>query len=123
MNSNVKTAVLWIVLICVAVLLWVVVRTGKTGGEQQLTFTDFMQYVDQGRVKDVTLSGSEAKGTLTDGKHFRAVIVPQYQDVYKTLLDKKVSVEVREATASNWVSILINAISRIVAMSFCEPRS
>jgi cell division protease FtsH len=118
MNSNVKTAVLWIVLICVAVLLWIVVRTGKTGGEQQLSFTDFMGQVEQGRVKEVTLSGSEAKGTLTDGKHFRAVIVPQYQDVYKTLLDKKVNVDVREATASNWVSILINAIPFVLLLAF-----
>ena len=29
MNSNVKTAVLWIVLICVVVLIWVVVKAGK----------------------------------------------------------------------------------------------
>ena len=35
MNSNVKTAVLWIVLICVAVLIWVVVKTGKGGVESQ----------------------------------------------------------------------------------------
>ena len=30
MNSNVKTAIFWVILICVAVLLWVVVQTGKT---------------------------------------------------------------------------------------------
>ena len=33
MNSNVKTAVFWVVLICVAVLLWTVVRTSRTGTE------------------------------------------------------------------------------------------
>ena len=29
MNSNVKTAVFWVVIICVAVLLWAVVHTGR----------------------------------------------------------------------------------------------
>ena len=33
MNSNVRNAVLWVVLICVAVLIWVVVRTGRGGAE------------------------------------------------------------------------------------------
>ncbi|HET8546408.1 MAG TPA: ATP-dependent metallopeptidase FtsH/Yme1/Tma family protein, partial [Bryobacteraceae bacterium] len=73
MNSNVKTAVLWIVLICVAVLLWIVVRTGRTGGEQELAFSDFLNYVEQGRVKKVTVSGTDIKGEFTDGTRLHAV--------------------------------------------------
>ena len=30
MNSNIKTVIFWVVLICVAVLLFAVVRTGQT---------------------------------------------------------------------------------------------
>ena len=63
MNSNVKTAVLWLVLICIAVLLYVVVKTGRSTNDQQVTFTEFFNAVDQGRVKDVVISGSDIKGS------------------------------------------------------------
>ena len=46
MNSNIKTAIFWVVLICVVVLLVTVVRTGKTQSEQQLTFSGFMNDVE-----------------------------------------------------------------------------
>ena len=36
MSSTVKTAVFWVVLICVAVLLWAVVKQTKTPKEQAL---------------------------------------------------------------------------------------
>ena len=67
MNSNVKTAVLWIVLICVVVLIWVVVKAGKGGAEAQPTFTEFMNQVEQGKVKGVQISGNQVKGQYTDG--------------------------------------------------------
>ena len=64
MNSNVKQAVLWIVLLCVAALIWIVVRSGRGGSEQQLSFTQFMNQVEQGKVKSVTISGYDVKGSV-----------------------------------------------------------
>ena len=42
MNSNIKTLIFWVVLICLVVLLFAVVRTGQGRREQQLTFTEFI---------------------------------------------------------------------------------
>jgi cell division protease FtsH len=106
------------VLICVAVLLWIVVRTGKTGTEQQLTFSDFLNQVDQGRVKQVTISGLEVKGTYTDGSRMRTVAPPNYPDMYKLLNEKKVTYEIKEANTGNWVSILINAVPFVLLLAF-----
>ena len=36
MNSNVKTAIFWVVLICLVVLLWVVVKAGGNKKEEKL---------------------------------------------------------------------------------------
>jgi cell division protease FtsH len=66
MNSNIKTFIIWFVLVCVAVLLWTVVKTGKAGSESQITFTHFMNQVDAGKVKSVTISGNEVHGKFTD---------------------------------------------------------
>ena len=49
MNSNIKTAIFWVVLICLAVLLWTIVRQGKQGTEDQIKFTDFIDQVKDRR--------------------------------------------------------------------------
>ncbi len=90
MNSNVKTAVLWIVLICVAVLLWIVVRTGKTGTEQQLTFSDFLNQVEAGTRERGHHQRPRGPGASTqDGARLRTIAPPNYPDIYKLLKDKK----------------------------------
>jgi cell division protease FtsH len=118
MNSNVKTAVLWIVLICVAVLLWIVVRSGRTSAEQELAFSDFLNYVEQGRVKKVTISGTDIKGEFSDGTKLHAISPTFYTDHIKTMREKGVTMVFREASASNWVSILINAVPFVLLLAF-----
>ncbi len=90
MNSNVKTAVLWIVLICVAVLIWVVVKTGKSGVEAQLTFTQFMDKVEQSQVKEVQISGNQVKGQFKDNSKLVTMIPMNYPDLYKTPFSRSV---------------------------------
>jgi cell division protease FtsH len=118
MNSNVKQAVLWIVLLCVAALIWVVVRSGRGGAEQQLTFTQFMNQVEQGKVKQVTISGYDVKGTYNDGQRLVSRVPLNYPDLYKQLREKNVDVEIREASSGNLVSILINAIPFVLLLAF-----
>src|SRR5438045_9574897 len=118
MNSNVKTAVLWVVLICVAVILYVVVKAGRTTAEQQLTFNRFITDVEQGKVKDVVISGSEVKGTYNNGDKLRTTSPVNYTDYYKTLKEKNVNYDFHEASSGNWISILINAVPYVLLLAF-----
>jgi len=59
MNSNVKNAVFWVVLICLAVLLWAVVKTGNNKKEEALTLTQFIGEVEANRVKSVEIDGKK----------------------------------------------------------------
>lgn len=119
MNSNVKTAIFWVILICVAVLLWIVVQTGKTRQERQLTFTQFLNQVDAGKVKKVTITGTDVRGEYKDEQAgLRTVIPSNYPDVYKLLRDKSVDVDIKETSSGNWVSILINAVPFILLLGF-----
>jgi cell division protease FtsH len=118
MNSNVKQAVLWIVLLCVAALIWVVVRSGRGGPEQQVTFTQFMNQVEQGKVKQVTISGYDVKGAYTDGQRLTTRVPLNYPELYKSLREKNVDVDIREASSGNLVSILINAIPFVLLLAF-----
>ena len=119
MNSNIKTAVFWVVLICVAVLLFAVVRTGQGRKEQQITFTEFMDKVQQGQVKEVTISGNEVHGNYKDPNTGLHTLIPSnYPDVYKLLQEKGVNVEIKDASSGNWISILLNASPFIVLIAF-----
>jgi len=118
-SSNVKTAVFWVVLICVAVLVWVVVKTGKTQVEQPLSFSQFMDAVEAGKVKQVSIAGSEVRGTyLNEPAGLRTLVPVNYPDLYKALRDKGVNVEIKDAGSSNWVSLLVNAIPFILLLAF-----
>jgi len=118
-SSNVKTAVFWVVLICVAVLVWVVVKTGKTRVEQPLSFSQFMDAVEAGKVKQVSIAGSEVRGTyLNEPAGLRTLVPVNYPDLYKALRDKGVNVEIKDSGSSNWVSILVNAIPFILLLAF-----
>jgi cell division protease FtsH len=118
MNSNLRNAVLWVVLICVAALIWVVVRTGRSGQEHQLTFTEFMTQVEQSKVKKVSISGNQVKGDYTDGSKLTTMIPLNYPDLYKQLREKSVNVDIKEAGTTHWVSILINAIPFVLLLAF-----
>ena len=71
MNSTVKTIIFWVVILISAVALWQVVKTANSGQKvQEINFSRFMAEVDQGTVKDVTITGQEVKGKLADGSLF-----------------------------------------------------
>ena len=86
MNSNIKTAIFWVVLICLAVLLWTIVRQGKHATEEQIVFTDFIDQVKDKKVKDVNIAGNEVHGEyLNSDKRFRTLIPTNYPAIYDLL--------------------------------------
>ncbi|HZT31126.1 MAG TPA: ATP-dependent zinc metalloprotease FtsH [Bryobacteraceae bacterium] len=119
MNSNIKTAIFWVVLICVAVLLWTVVRTGNHRPEKQVTFSEFLSQVEAGKVKEVTISGNEVHGTYSNENAGLHTLVPtNYPDLYNKLQERNVNIEIKEASNGGWVSLLVNASPFILLLAF-----
>ncbi len=119
MNSNVKTAVFWVVLICVVILLVTVVRTGSTQMERELTFTQFMDEVEAGKIKEVVITGNEVKGRFKDDNApLRTIIPANYPDIYKLLKDRDVNVKIKESGTGHWMSLLFNAIPLLLLAAF-----
>jgi cell division protease FtsH len=103
----------------VVVLLWTVVRTGQKKADRQLTFSEFVTDVEQGKVKSVTITGMELRGVYKDentGLH--ATIPPNYPQIYDLLRTKGVGIEVKEASSGNFISILVNAIPFVLLLAF-----
>jgi cell division protease FtsH len=118
-NSNIKTAIFWVVLICVAVLLWTVVRTGKGPRQTTINFSQFLSDVDEGKVKQVTFRGTDVQGDYKDvNAGFKTQVPINYPDIYKKLEDKKVVMVFEEANSGNWISLLVNASPFILLLAF-----
>ncbi|HWB99656.1 MAG TPA: ATP-dependent zinc metalloprotease FtsH [Bryobacteraceae bacterium] len=119
MNSNIKTAIFWVVLICVAVLLWTVVRTGNHRTEKQITFSQFLNEVEAGKVKEVTISGNEVHGSYNNENAGLHTLVPtNYPDLYTKLQERNVNIDIKEASNGGWISLLVNASPFILLLAF-----
>ena len=87
MNSNIKTGIFWVILACVLVLLWQVVKAAKNPTKKEITFTEFISDVEAGKVKKVAISnGVDVNGTYNDNSASLHTLIPaNYPDIYKIL--------------------------------------
>jgi cell division protease FtsH len=107
-NSTVKTVVFWLVIVLCAVLLWQVVTSSKGGvKDAEVSFSQFMSDVDAGKVKEVTISGSEVKGKLAEGSAFHTTAPANYPDMFKALRDKGVNISIHDQQSNSWPSWLL----------------
>ena len=117
MNSTVKTIIFWVVILVSAVLLWQVVKNANSGQKvQEINFSQFMADVDQGAVKDVTLTGMEVTGKKADGSQFHTTAPANYPEMIKKLQDKTVSITVKDVSNSSW-GWLINLFAPLALLA------
>ena len=120
MNSNIKTAIFWVVLICLAVLLWTIVRQGKHPTEEQIAFTDFIDQVKDKKIRDVNIAGNEVHGTYVGSadKGLRTLIPTNYPAIYDLLQQNGVKVEIKDTNSNPWFSMLVQASPFILLLAF-----
>jgi cell division protease FtsH len=116
MNSNVKTAVFWIVILCAVVLVWMAVRTGRGTPPKNLAVSEFVSLVQSDKVKDANITGTEVQGSLNDGSSYHTQIPPNYTDIWKILQDKGVKYTWKESAGNGWIGILFNAIPVLILL-------
>jgi cell division protease FtsH len=109
-NSTVKTVLFWLVIIVSALLLWKVVQSANAGPkEKEVNFSQFMSDVDQGNVKDVTITGMEVRGKYkNDNSGFHTTAPANYPDMIKVLRDKGVSITIHDISNGSWPTWLLN---------------
>ena len=120
MNSNIKTAIFWVVVICLIVLLYTIVRQGKHPAEEQIAFTDFVDQVKDKKIKDVNIAGNEVHGTYVGGgdRALRTLIPTNYPAIYDLLQQNGVKVEIKDTNSNPWFSLLVQASPFILLLAF-----
>jgi hypothetical protein len=120
MSSQGRTAVFWVVLICVGATLWMIVSGHHT--ERKVTYSEFLASVQSGQVASVTILGSNAGAVtalcrLKDGSTVATVLPSDYRDALRTMQEKLVNVEIRESSTEP-LRLLINMTPFIILMAF-----
>ena len=119
MNSNVKTAIFWVVLIMVVILLWTVVKQGQRKTERTLTFSEFVSAVQEGKVKKVTITDQDVRGTYKEENvGLRTTLPANYPQIYDLLRANNVDMDIKQPSSGNLVSILVQAIPFVLLLAF-----
>ncbi len=112
MNQSAKTAIFWVFLILVLVILWTVVQTGGERPNRTLTFSEFLSEIEAGKVNSVQVRGYEFTGIhMDDGSEFEVRVPENYPRIFDLMQEGGVQVEVvSQSSDAAWVSVLINVV-------------
>src|SRR5258708_14363171 len=118
-NSTVKTVVFWLVIVLSAFLLWQVMKTGSAGQkDKEVNFSQFLTDVDQGNVKEVTITAQEVRGKYrNDNSSFHTTAPVNYPDIYKMLRDKGVTMNIRDMSSGSWPLQLLGTWAPLILLA------
>jgi cell division protease FtsH len=110
MNAKLRNFALWVIIVLLLLALFILVQNpGQRTSDPEISFSQLLSEVDQGRVRDVLIQGPEIHGTFTDGRSFQTY-APNDPSLAQRLYDKGVAVTVRpQRNDAPWfVSLLVS---------------
>jgi cell division protease FtsH len=107
LNTTVKSVVFWVAMLVLVGLVWNFSSRFQRN-ESNVSFTEFINWVDSGQVATVTITGNELTGQMLSKEKFRTTLPLQYEGLVNRLLDKKIIVQAKEPTASPWAALLLS---------------
>jgi cell division protease FtsH len=110
-NSTVKTIMFWIfILICLVLLYGVVSRsTGLGAKDNEISYSDLYADVQQNKVEDVAIQGSDLRGHLKGSKdQFHTYVGTNYEDLKRAMVAANVKVNLKPESSSIPLQLLLN---------------
>src|SRR6058998_384074 len=95
MNANLRNFALWVIIVLLLLALFTLFQNpGQRTTSQDISFSQLLNEVDQGRVRDVLIQGPEIHGTFTDGRQFQTYS-PNDPSLVQRLYNKGVAITAR----------------------------
>src|SRR6184192_158805 len=95
MNANLRNFALWVIIVLLLLALFTLFQNpGQRTTSQDISFSQLLNEVDQGRVRDVVIQGPEIHGQFTDGRSFQTY-APSDPSLVQRLYGKGVSITAR----------------------------
>lgn len=109
--SSLKTAIIWMLIICMVIFLIATLRHQSQSPERLLSFTEFMQDVESGKVMSVVVSNTDVKGEYKDEKATLKTVIPEnYPNTYDILREKGVKVTINNQDNGLYMALLFNML-------------
>src|SRR5512145_1705602 len=110
MNANLRNFALWVIIVLLLLALFTLFQNpGQRTTSQDISFSQLLNEVDQGRVRDVVIQGPEIHGTYTDGQSFQTY-APSDPSLIQRLYGKGVQITARppQENVPWFVSLLVS---------------
>lgn len=112
-NNFIKSAALWVVIALIMVMLFNLFNQPKPSTEK-FAFSEFVQVLDKGEVREVTIQGNRIKGILEDNTTFETY-TPHDPDLVNRLMQKNVLISAKPSEESPWyMSVLISWVPMLL---------
>jgi len=112
-------------ILLLAVVLWKMASTtGPTQKEQELSYTDFINSLEAGKVREVTLTmktnSAEINGEFKDNAGKFKLVAPKEvtPELTKVTREKGVLLHIKEESRSDWLAFLLNASPILLLVAF-----
>jgi cell division protease FtsH len=105
------------VLVVVGVLVWTF-STRFQAHDTAVSFSNFVQQVEQGQVASVTITGNEITGILKSNETFTTHAPAQYEGLANRLIEKGVVVQAKEPTTSPWATLIYSWAPILLLIGF-----
>jgi cell division protease FtsH len=98
MNANFRNFALWVIIGLVLIALFNLFQnTGQRAVGRDIAYSQFLTEVDQGRIRNVVISGQQIAGTYSDNTTFQT-FAPDDPDLINRLEDRGVQIAAKPAT-------------------------
>jgi len=104
MNPMAKTIAFWAAFFLTAILLYNVFLHPSIGSETEITFSSFLDEVNNKNVKSAKIVDSDLTGQLISGGNFKTVVPTDYPALYDKL--QGVNVKIEHPTRNPWLDAL-----------------
>jgi len=106
LNTFYKNLSLWLVIGLVVVFLFNLFNKPQTK-IQEITYSDFLSYVEKGQVARVVIQDEKVEGTFLNKARFKTAVPAQDPDFIPELKKKGVVIEVKPAEETPWYLTLL----------------
>jgi cell division protease FtsH len=119
MNSQVRNAVLWLIVLCLLGLVYALVHNAHTTIKTR-EFSDLVQDVKDGKVEKATVNSTtgDVQGKYKGGDEFKSTVPPTYNDFTTMMLDHKVVLTVEKDNGSGWLNMLATFLPFALVIGF-----
>ena len=110
MNANLRNFALWVIIVLLLLALFTLFQNpGQRTASTDISFSQLLSEVDQGRVRDVLIQGPDIHGTFSDGRSFQTY-APNDPSLVQRLYGKGVAITARPQSDNvPWfVSLLVS---------------